>query len=227
MFELLQSPLSGLLLTLLFYQAAQLVYYKAKQHPLLHPVLWAALAIAAFLHLTGVPYSDYWKGGQFIHFLLGPATVALAIPLYQQWPLVVKAWKAILGSVLLGSVVGFSSALGIARLLGIPASYWPSLAPKSVTTPIAMEVAQKTGGDPGLAALFVVLTGVLGAMLGGGWFRILRIRDPKAMGLALGVSAHGIGTARAVQYGETSAAFASLGMGLCGLFTAILLPLVG
>lgn len=222
--ELLRSPLSGLLLTLLAYQACQALYKKFRQHPLLHPLLWASLGLALFLRVIGMSYEQYWEGGRLVHFLLGPATVALALPLYQQWPLVKRAWKSILGSALLGSLAGVGSAVGCAWLLHIPASYWPSVAPKSVTTPIAIGVAEKIGGDPGLAVIFVVLTGVFGAMAGVAWLRLLRIRDERAVGLALGVAAHGIGTARAMQEGESCAAFAGLGMGLCGLFTAVLLP---
>ena len=226
MSELLRSPLSGLLLTLLAYQGAQALFQYTRHHPLAHPLLWAPLAILAFLRLAHLDYASYWEGGRLVHLLLGPATVALALPLYQQWPIVRRSWKALLGSILLGSVAGFGSALGLAALFRLPVEHWPSLAPKSVTTPIAIGIAEKLGGDPGLAVLAVVLTGVFGAMVGVSWLRLLRITDERAVGLALGIAAHGIGTARASQLGPTAAAFAGLGMGLCGLLTALLLPLL-
>jgi len=226
MAQLAQSPLSGLLLTLLAYQIAQMLYKKMGQPPWLHPVLWSALAIAVFLRMTGFSYEAYWKGAQFIHFLLGPATVALAFPLYQQWPTVKRSWKAVLGASLTGSIAGFGSALLLAWLLHIPREHWSAIAPKSATTPIAMSITEKIGGDPGLAVIFVVITGIFGSMAGAAWLKLLRIKDERAIGLALGVAAHGIGTARAVQISETCAAFAGLGMGLCGLFTAILLPIL-
>lgn len=226
MAELAHSPLSGLLLTLLAYQAAQMLYKRFHQAPVLHPVLWGAIAIAIFLHLSGLSFDDYWEGGRFVHFLLGPATVALAFPLYQHWPTVRKAWKAVLGSAIVGSFTGAASSLAIAALLHIPRIHWSSLAPKSATTPIAMGITEKMGGDPGLTVIFVVLTGIFGAMVGSSWLRMLRLRDEKAMGIALGVAAHGIGTSRGVQISETCAAFAGLGMGLGGLFTTILAPLL-
>ncbi len=225
MIELFHSPLTGLLLTLVIFQLFQMIYKRFRQHPLLHPVLLSTVVIALVLSLTGISYEDYWAGAQLIHFLLGPATVALAIPLYLQWERISNSLVRVVGSAFVGSITGIVSAVGLAWLLEIPNSFWPSIAPKSATTPIAMGVAEKVGGDPKFTALFVVLTGVFGAMVGVSWLKLLRIRDERAVGCALGVASHGIGTSRAVQAGPMCAAYASLGMGLCGLLTAVFVPI--
>lgn len=226
MAELAQSPLSGLLLTLLAYQGAQWLYLRLGHFPLLHPTLWAAISIAVLLLVSDISYLQYWQGAQWIHFLLGPATVALALPLYQQWPLIRQSYRPLLISILGGSIMGFASAVFLAWMFNIPNALWPSIAPKSATTPIAMSIAETLGGDPGLAALFVVLTGIFGSMVSVSWLHLIRIHDERAQGLALGIAAHGIGTARAVQISPTAAAFAGLGMGFCGLITAVSLPIL-
>lgn len=215
----------GLALTLGAFALARRLQRGLGGHPLLQPVLLASVGIAASLHLGKVPIEHYRKGADLIHILLGPATVALAVPLYRQIGRVRASLIPVLGSILAGSVVAAGSAVGIARLLGATRLTLLSIAPKSVSTPIAIGVSQSIGGDPGRAVLCVVFTGILGAVTGAGFFRLLRIRDPRAVGIGMGVSAHGIGTSRAVQLGETEGAFSSLAMGLTGLVTAVLLPL--
>ena len=220
------SPLLGLTATLLAYQAAWWVHCRFGKHPLVNPVLIAVALLVTILTVSGIPYQRYFEGAQFVHFLLGPATVALAIPLYAQWPRVKSMLLPILAGLFLGSLTAILSAIGIGKLLGASPATLFSLAPKSVTTPIAMGIAERIGGLPSLTAVLVITTGVLGAMLGRFVFDRLRVRDPAVRGFAMGVTAHGIGTARAFQVSEQSGAFSALAMGLNGLLTAVMLPLL-
>lgn len=220
------SPLLGLTLTLLAYQAAYWVYQRAGFNPLLNPVLLAILMLVTALMLTGTSYATYFDGAQFVHFLLGPATVALAVPLYLQFGKLKKLALPLAVALLAGSVTAIVSAVGIAWLLGASEVTLLSLAPKSVTTPIAMGIAEKIGGIPSLAAVLVMLTGVSGAVMAKYVLDGLRITDHGVRGFAVGIAAHGIGTARAFQISEHAGAFAGLGMGMNGLVTAILAPLL-
>ncbi|MDO8608566.1 MAG: LrgB family protein [Phaeospirillum sp.] len=220
------SPLLGLTSTLLAYQAAMWLFERCGRRPLLNPILVAVAMIVGFLMATGTEYRTYFDGAQFVHFLLGPATVALAVPLYHQLSLLRRAWPAVLAVVLSGAVVAGASAVAIAWSLGGSERILLSLAPKSVTIPIAMGIAERIGGIPSLTAVMVMLTGMVGA-IGGGWILDLaRVRNQAARGLALGIASHGIGTVRALQMGETAGAFAGLAIGLTGLATAILVPLL-
>ncbi len=218
------SPLLGLTMTLLAYVLAMALHRRCRMHPLTNPVLLAVALLVTLLLLTDTPYPTYFAGAQFVHFLLGPATVALAIPLYAQLGKVrAMRWPVLLG-LAAGSVCAVASAIGIARLLGASVPTQLSLAPKSVTTPIAMAVAERIGGIASLTAVLVIVTGIVGAVVAPALFRWLRIKDHAVQGFALGVVAHGIGTARAFAISEQAGAFAALAMGLNGAITALLLP---
>jgi predicted murein hydrolase (TIGR00659 family) len=220
------SPLLGLTVTLLAYVAGDWVYRRAGMHPLLNPVLIAVLALVLLLKLTGTSYATYFEGAQFVHFLLGPATVALAVPLYFNLGKLKRLWLPLLGGLLAGSLTAVISAVGIARLFGGSMQTLVSLAPKSVTAPVAMGIAEKLGGLPSLTAILVISTGILGAVLGPVVLNWLRVSDQATRGFALGVTSHGIGTARAFQESEQAGAFSGLAMGLNALVTALLLPLL-
>jgi predicted murein hydrolase (TIGR00659 family) len=220
------SPLLGLTVTLLAYQGAYWIYARAKMNPLANPVAISVAALVALLWFTDTPYPVYFEGAQFVHFLLGPATVALAVPLYANLATLKKNALPLAGALLAGSLAAVASAVGIGWLLGASRETLLSLAPKSVTTPIAMGIAEKLGGLPSLTAVLVVTTGILGAVLARGTLNLLRIEDHAVRGFAVGVAAHGIGTARAFQVSETMGAFAGLAMGLNGLLTAFLFPLL-
>jgi predicted murein hydrolase (TIGR00659 family) len=223
---LAENPLLGLTVTLAAYVLGYHVYRVLRLQPLANPVLIAVVILVALLALTGTDYQTYFEGAQFVHFMLGPATVALAVPLYRQFRLVRRSAGALAVALLTGSLTASASAVGIAWLLGGSRDTLLSLAPKSVTTPIAMGVAEKIGGLPSLTAVLVILTGIIGAV-GGTWvLNRAGVHDWKARGLAVGVAAHGIGTARALQVNEVAGAFASLAMGLNALATALLLPLL-
>ena len=220
------SPLLGLTSTLVAYQAAMWLFERCGRRQMLNPILVSVAMIVGFLMATGTEYRTYFDGAQFVHFLLGPATVALAVPLYHQLPLLRRAWPAVLAVVLTGAMVASVSAVAIAWGLGGSEQIVLSLAPKSVTIPIAMGISERIGGIPSLTAVMVMLTGMVGA-IGGGWILDLaRVKVPAARGVALGIASHGIGTVRALQMGETAGAFAGLAIGLTGLATAILVPLM-
>jgi predicted murein hydrolase (TIGR00659 family) len=219
------TPLLGLTLTLVAYQAGWWVYARAGFRPLLNPVLLAVALIVAVLALTGTPYRTYFDGAQFVHFLLGPAVVALAVPLAREWDTVKRLAVPIAGALAVGSLAAVASAVGIAWALGASPLTLLSLAPKSVTAPIAMGIAEKIGGLPALAAVFAVTTGIIGAALGKYVFDILGIRDWRVRGFALGLAAHGIGTARAFQVNTEAGAYAGLAFGLHGALAAVLFPL--
>ena len=220
------SPLLHLTLTLVAYQIGFFVYKRGKLNPLLNPVLLAVILIVAVLLATGTQYQTYFDGAQFVHFLLGPATVALAIPLYRQFEKVRESALAILASITVGSLTASVSAVAVAWVMGGSEEAMISLAPKSVTAPVAMGIAERLGGLPSLTAVLVITTGILGAMIGPKILNLLRIKNWAARGLAIGTASHGIGTARALQVNEEAGAFSGLAMGLNALATAILLPIL-
>ena len=220
------SPLLGLTLTLMAYQAGVWVYERMGRNPIFNPVLFAVLILIGLLTATGTDYRTYFDGAQFVHFLLGPATVALAVPLYRHFAEVRRSVVAILVSLAVGSTTAAASAVGIAWALGASRQTLLSLAPKSVTTPIAMGISEQIGGLPSLTAALVILTGITGAVFATWTLNVVGLKDWRARGFATGVAGHGIGTARAFQVNETAGAFASLAMGLNGVATAVLVPLL-
>ena len=220
------SPLFHLTLTLLAFQAATWVFEKGGRNPLLNPVLGAVLLVVATLLVTGTDYAVYFQGAQFVHFLLGPATVALAIPLYRHWRHVRNSALAIGVSLLTGSLTAILSAVTVAWAFGATQEVLVSLAPKSVTAPVAIGIAEQLGGLPSLTAVLVIVTGIFGAMFGPPLLNALGIRDWRARGLAMGTASHGIGTARALQVNELAGAFSGLAMGLNALATALMLPVL-
>jgi len=219
------TPLAGLTLTLVAYAVAWWCYVRTGMHPLANPVLLAVVLIIMVLTLTRTSYQTYFDGAQFVHFLLGPAVVGLAVPLAREWRSVRRLAWPIAASLLVGSTVALVSAVGIGWLLGATPVTLASLAPKSVTAPIAMGIADKLGGLPALAAVFAVSTGILGAALGKYVLDACRISDWRARGFALGLAAHGIGTARAFQVNADAGAFAGLAFALHAMLAAILFPL--
>ncbi len=220
------SPLTWLTLTLVVYQLAMWLHRRAGGSPLVNPVLIAVAALAGVLVASETPYATYFDGARFVHFLLGPATVALAVPLYRQFDRVRRSAPAILTALLAGSLTAAASAVGVGWLLGATGTALVSLAPKSATAPIAMGIAETLGGLPSLTAVLVILTGIVGSIFGTAVLRLVRVRDQRAAGFAIGLASHGIGTARALQLSDVAGAFSGLAMGLNGLATAILLPLL-
>lgn len=220
------SPLLHLTLTLVAYLIGDYLYHKSGEKAVVNPVLIAIAILVTVLLATGTSYATYFEGAQFVHFLLGPATVALAVPLYRQFERVRHSVPALLVSLVAGSVTAVLSATLITWVLGAPTNVIASIAPKSATTPIAMGIAEQIGGLPSLTAVLVILTGILGAMFGTTVLTWVGVRDPAAQGFAIGLASHGIGTARALQVSEAAGAFSALAMGLNGLATSLLAPLL-
>jgi predicted murein hydrolase (TIGR00659 family) len=223
--ELLSTPLFGIGLTFGMYAVAQKLYQRTGSI-LLNPVAVSIAAIILFLFFTGIPYKDYAAGGQYILFLLGPSVVALAFPLYIRRQEILAKKGPILVGVLAGAVTSIVTASGMAWLLGGSREVVLSLAPKSVTTPIAIALAEKIGGIAPLTAAIVVLTGCIGAICGPEFCRLIGIRSPAAAGLAVGTAAHGIGTARMLEVDRLGGAVSGLAIGLNGLITAFILPVL-
>ncbi|MDR3376894.1 MAG: LrgB family protein [Ancalomicrobiaceae bacterium] len=220
------SPLMWLTATLIAWLAAARVAALSGRHPLVNPVLLAIAFVAVALKLTAIDYKTYFDGAQFVHFLLGPATVALAVPLWRNRGLVTRSLVPMLAALMVGSVVAVGSTIAIAKLFGAPFDVIASLAPKSVTAPVAMAVSERTGGLPSLTAAVVVTTGILGAMIVTPLMNRLGIRDWAARGFAVGLASHGIGTARAFLVHPVAGAFSGLAMALSAVVTPILVPIV-
>ncbi len=223
--DLFATPLFGITLTLAVYALSQKIYRRLKS-VWANPVLVSIVSIIILLKLTGIGYGDYAKGGDMILFMLGPSVVALAGPLYQRRQEIWQRRQSILLGVLAGALASIFSACGLAWVLGGSKDVVLSLAPKSVTTPIAISIVDKIGGIAPLTAALVVLTGCLGAVCGPEFCHRIGIRSPLARGLAVGTAAHGIGTARMFEVDRLSGAVAGLAIGLNGLVTTFLLPLI-
>lgn len=223
----LQSlPVFWLALTLGVFHLAVLLAKRTRGFPLANPVGLSILVLTLLLYFTRTPYTSYFAGGQWIHLLLAPATVALAVPLSQQKARIRSLLKPLLISLAAGSLVAIASSVGIGWLLGASPESLLSLAPKSATAPVAMGIVEKLGGIPSLTAAVVILTGITGAV-GAPWvLDCLGIREPAVRGFAMGLVSHGIGTARAFQESEQTGAFAGLGMGLNALMTSVLVPVL-
>lgn len=223
---LIDSPVLWLTVTLCVYLLSLFLYRRVNLNPLALPVLTSVCAIVGILMITKTPYESYFEGAQFLHFLIGPATVGLAIPLYKQLPRLKQLWFSLSVSITVGSLVGLISAALISQWSGASPETIISLMPKSATMPIAMPVADYFGGQPSLTAVSVAFTGIVGSIMAWPLFHLLGINDPIVRGVATGVSTHAIGTARLIQISETMGAFSALAMSLTGILTAVFMPFV-
>jgi predicted murein hydrolase (TIGR00659 family) len=220
------TPLLWLTVTLAAWLVADGLARASGRHALVNPVLIAVVLLALLLRVTGTDYKTYFEGAQFVHFLLGPATVALGVPLYRNLAQVRRNLLPMAAALVVGSVVAVVSAVGIAAALGVPRAVLVSLAPKSVTAGIAMGVSEALGGVPSLTAALVIATGIIGAVMVTPLMNALRIRDYAARGFAVGLASHGIGTARAFTVDPVAGTFAGIAMGLNAVVTAVLVPLM-
>lgn len=226
--------MNGFLSTQLFWMTATFIIFEgadriskgSKRHPLCHPVLWSTPAIMLLLVLTGTPYATYIDATSMLVFLLGPAVVGLAVPIWRQRALIRRLAVPIALALGAGATTAIVSAVGILALFGAPRDILASIAPRATTTPVAMAIAEQLHGIPTLAAVIVLFAGVFGAMIATPLFNAMKIDDYRARGFAVGVSAHGFGAARAFQVDSTAGAFASLGMALNALVTAALLSIL-
>jgi predicted murein hydrolase (TIGR00659 family) len=218
------TPLVWLTATLAAFLIAEALANAARRHPLANPVAIAILLLGALLELTGTDYQTYFNGAQFVHFLLGPATVALAVPLYRNIALIRRNLLPIVAALAVGSTIAIVSAVLVAKALGAPRAALISIAPKSVTAAVAMSVAETLGGAPSLTAVLVIATGVFGAIFATPLMNALGVRDYAARGFAVGLAAHGIGTARAFSVDPVAGVFAGLAMGLNAVVTPTIVP---
>lgn len=219
-------PLPAIGLTLLGYAIGQALWRRVRQHPLLNPTLAAIVLVAAALLALGEEYGRYFADAGTLHLLLGPAVVALAVPLYRHLPALAERAGALGLALAAGSVAAILATLGIAALLGAGHGTLVSLAPKSATAAVSMAVSAETGGIPALTAVVTVMAGITGALAAGPLLDRLGVRDPIARGFAMGVASHGIATARAFQESEATGTAAGLAMGLNAVLTALLVPVV-
>lgn len=224
--HLASNPVLWLCLTLLAYQIGIWVYQKSGYITLLSPFVIAVAILLAILFGTHTQYETFFAGAQFVLFLLGPATVALAVPLFDQRLRLAKLWAPLLIGVVVGCVVGVISTVLLGALLGASFESIMSMAPKSVTTPIAMGISEKMGGIPEFTAGIVVLTGIVGSLLATPIFKLCKIKKDYVKGFSLGVAAHGMGTSRAFQISDKAGAFSGLAMGLAGIITAFAAPMI-
>jgi predicted murein hydrolase (TIGR00659 family) len=220
------SPLLWLTATLVAYAIADAIAVACKRHPLANPVLMAVILVAAILLATGTEYPTYFAGAQFVHFLLGPATVALAVPLFRYLPHVKRTALPMAVALVVGSFTAVVSAVLLAQAFELDQASTLALAPKSSTAAIAMGIADKIGADPALTAVLVILTGITGAIVVTPVMNALRLKNYAARGFAAGLASHGIGTARAFQVSPIAGTFAGIALGLNGLLTALLVPIV-
>ncbi len=220
-----QTPLLWLTITLMVYALTDAASVATRRNPLMNPVMHSIWIIGVFLYVTGTSYTTYFGGAQFVHFLLGPATVALAVPLYENRKLVAAAILPMLAALLVGSATAIVSVMLFAEAAGLPRDIVLALAPKSVTAGVAMGISERLGANPAITVIATVVTGVLGAIVVTPAMNWLRIKDFRARGFAAGLASHGLGTARAFQVDEVAGVFAGIAMGLNALVTSLLVPL--
>ncbi|EGJ20052.1 LrgB family protein [Cereibacter sphaeroides WS8N] len=223
---LAHGPLLWLALTLAAFVAGSFLFERAGRRAWANPVLIAVGLVAAALELTGTSYATYFEGAQFVHFMLGPVTVALATPLWDNRAAVRRSLLPMAAALAAGLTVALGSVVLIGRAMGLPAGTILSMLPKSATAPVAIGVSEGIGGSPTLTAVLVILTGIVGAVLAPPLLALLRIRDPRARGFAVGLAAHGIGTAQMMLTDARAGAFAGIGLGVGAVTTALVAPLV-
>jgi putative effector of murein hydrolase len=221
-----EGPLLWLALTLFAYAIGDWAFRASGRRPVVNPVLIAMVLLSALLLATRTDYATYFQGAQFVHFLLGPATVALAVPLHANRRHILATAVPMAAALVAGSLVTMLTALGTGWALGLRDVSLLSLAPKAVTSPVAIGIAEKIGGAPGLTAALVILTGIFGAVIVTPFYNRLGVKDYRARGFATGAMCHGIGTARAFQVDPTAGAFAGIGMALNAVLTAITAPII-
>jgi len=219
------EPLFWLTLTIGSYLIADFIYRKSNLFPLLNPVAISVLIVSLTLVSFNIDYERYFDGAKFIHFLLGPATVALAIPIYKKWNLIISNSKAIFLSLMAGSIFSILITFSVSSYLDLKDELILSLLPRSVSAPIAMGISEIIGGIPSLTAIITLITGIIGASLGVFVFELMKLKKMEARGFSLGLASHGIGTARAMSRDKNAGVFAAVGMGLSGLITSIIIPL--
>ena len=223
--EILRSPLFGVMISLIAFEIGLFINKKVKKS-YLNPLLIAIAIVILVLKTFDISLQDYNKGGQIISFLLGPATVALAVPLYKNFTVLKKNALPIIVGIFTGSMVSITSIILLSKTFGLEAVLALSLVPKSVTTPIGIEVSKQLGGVPEITVAAIIITGITGAIMAQVLFAVLKIKDKVAIGIAIGTSAHAVGTAKAIEMGETEGGMSGLAIGVAGLITVIIAPII-
>jgi putative effector of murein hydrolase len=220
------SPLAWLSLTVCVWLVSDRIAVAAGRHPLANPLLISIIAIVILLKATGTSYATYLSGAQFIQFLIGPAVVAIAVPLFRNWPTVKRNVVPILTALPVGCVTAVAAAILMGRALGLPDVITISLAPKSATTGAAIAISQSLGGEAAMTATFTVTTSIIAAVVLVSLMRLLRVRDTAAIGFAAGLTAHSVGTARAFQVDPIAGTFAGIALCLNAILTALIIPVL-
>ncbi|WP_411678682.1 LrgB family protein [Clostridium thailandense] len=223
--ELVSTPLFAIMISLVSFEIGCIVNKKTKL-AILNPLLISIALVIMLMKCLNVSVEDYNKGGQFISLLLSPATVVLAVPLYKKIKLLKEYALPIFTGISLGSLGGIITIITLCHLFGISKSIDLSIIPKSITTPIGIEVSKQLGGIPSITVAAIIATGIIGAIIGPVVFKILNIKDEVAIGVALGTASHAVGTSKAIELGEIEGAMSSLSIGIAGLITVLIAPIV-
>lgn len=221
--EIISSPVFGVFISIIAYLIGGIIKEKLK-FALFNPLLIAIIILIAVLSCFNIDYADYSKGGDIISFFLAPATVALALPLYKKFELFKKNAVPILIGIICGAFTGIVTIIGLSRIFNISDELTISLLPKSITTPIGMALSEQLGGMPSITVVAIIITGILGSIMGPFLDKILKINDKVAMGIAMGNASHAVGTARALEIGETEGAMSSLTIAIAGIITVLIAP---
>lgn len=219
------SPIFGVLISIIAYEIGALIKQKFKLS-IFNPLLIAIIILIVFLLKFNIKYNDYDKGGQVISFFLAPATVALALPLYKKFSLFKKNALPIIVGILCGAISGMICVIVLSKLFNLSDKLTKSLIPKSITTPIGMALSRQLGGIPSIAVVAIIITGILGSIIGPFLYKILKINDKVAMGIAMGSASHAVGTAKAIEIGEIEGAMSSLTIAISGIMTVIIAPIL-
>lgn len=223
--EVISSPLFGVLISLVTFEIGLFLNRKFKKS-YLNPLLISMILIITLLLSFGISYEDYNKGGQLISFFLGPATIILAVPLYSQLELLKKHAMPILVGIIVGTIVGIICIITLSHIMGLDVQIANSLAPKSVTTPIGVEISKTLNGIPSITVVAIIFTGIFGSIIGEVVFKTFKVKHKISKGVSLGTAAHAIGTTKAIELGEIEGAMSSLSIGIAGLLTVFLAPLI-
>ncbi|URZ01809.1 LrgB family protein [Clostridium felsineum] len=223
--SIVTSPVFGVLISLVAYLIGEFLKKKTKLS-IFNPLLISIIILICFLMKFNIKYTDYNKGGQLISFFLSPATVALALPFYKKFSLFKKNALPIIIGILCGAISGIIYIILFSKLFNFSDALTESLLPKSITTPIGMELSKQLGGIPSITVVAIIITGILGTIVGPFLYKILKFKDKVAIGIAMGACSHAIGTAKAMELGETEGAMSSLTMALSGIITVFLAPLI-
>ena len=225
MYNVFDTEIFGVILTILFFNIGIYIQKKTNK-PIFNPLLIAILGIILFLSITKIPYESYKLGGDRINFFLGPVTIVLAVPLYKQFDLFKKYLLEILIGISCGVVVSFISIKLIGHFTNADVDIINSLIPKSITTPMGISLTKTLNGVEAITVVSIILTGILGAIISPIVFKIGKINNPVAKGIALGTSAHALGTTKALEMGEVEGAMSGLSIGISGIITVILIPII-